>query len=377
MNNINIKSNMTRNLNIMRYIPITCVDDQLAAMTYAALINRQTKSFDRLRLKQKLAMLYDARLEINVQAIDNIICIRYTVSHILEQYLPTSINNQAQELLDDALATNEFTIDEFNHICKQSQIALEHLYDNKQKLANMKMKQAIDGSGLEVSKEQMQQYYQSADYQKFCDWCKQLASAEVSNLDINNGKYNVQQKHTKLKYERHEYKQSDEQIIDMQLDQAYLAIAYQIDSPKRGVSAIANMVFGGDVYSRLFKIVREQLSLSYNIRSKCVDKTLITVSGGVNRQQIEQALAEIDKQLKHLQTKGFKEEFELAKTNMIARLKTSENLSSYHLESYNTNYVKGETITHEQALQIVDDVRYEDVAAVFTSFKKINVTIVH
>lgn len=95
----------------------------------------------------------------------------------------------------------------------------------------------------------------------------------------------------------------------MPVTQGKLALGFRTgitsDHPLYPALLLANAVFGGTTSSRLFRHVRERLSLCYYASSNCYrSKGLLSVSSGIDNGKAEVARAEILRQLHDLQEHG-------------------------------------------------------------------------
>ncbi len=104
-------------------------------------------------------------------------------------------------------------------------------------------------------------------------------------------------------------------------------------------AAIFNIVFGGDVHSRLFLNVREKHSLCYYVRSQYEPfKGFIYVFAGIDKARVELALKVIDEQLADLKKNLISdEELMYSKQSYINSLKEVEDNQNRQLDAF---YIK-------------------------------------
>lgn len=369
MNNINIKAKKTRTLNSMRYLEINSKYDPLYANLYSLMATKRTAKLTKHQLKIKLASLYDGRLSVISSVDNNIICIRYTLTSIMDQYLPQPISSEVDCLFADVLAGCSFSDEEIIATARELSLYVKSFYDNKQNIANSKLAKLIDVSGLQLSSTEIIDFYQNPDVSGVKNWMATLDACEQVNLNFNSGDEHVTQTSTKLNYQPKDYKRDNGAIIDLKLDQTYLAFGYKLASTNVTINNLANLIFGGGVYSKLFKVVREEHNLSYNIRSTLQTENLITISGGVNNEKLELAESEIDKQIASLKKGQFEAELELAKTNYIENLKRSKSNEMAYISMYGDNYLKGANRTHQSIIEEINNVTSEDIQAVFNQME--------
>lgn len=128
---------------------------------------------------------------------------------------------------------------------------------------------------------------------------------------------------------------------------------------------VFNACFGGNTASRLFRTVREQMSLCYYATSM-TEKTkgVIAVASGIENDSEPQARAEILHQLEDIQQGGLtEEEVEAAKRSVMASLCTMFD-SPLQLENfYQTQAVTGLTETLEELIDRIGQVSRADVTA--------------
>ncbi len=370
MNNINIKSKKTRTLNSMRYIQIDSKYDPFYANIYCIMASKRTNQLTKNELKVKLASLYDARLSVTQSLDNNVISIRYTLTSIIDRFLPQTISAEVDELFNQILEDVEFTDDELINASRELSLYVKNYYDNKQNIANSKLGELIDSSNMKLSMEEVISFYENPDPQRIKAWIKTVTDSEQVFLHFNNGAEEYEQQQTKLKFEVKEYVTVADQTIDIGLDQTYIAIGYQMATDNVTLNNIANLIFGGGVYSKLFKVVREEHSLSYNIRSSLLTENLIAVSGGINNEKVDLAVSEITNQLERLRAGDFEVELELAKTNYIENLKRNKSNEMAYISMYGDNYLKGENRTHESIINEIETIGLEQVQAAFETMMK-------
>ena len=98
---------------------------------------------------------------------------------------------------------------------------------------------------------------------------------------------------------------------NMEVTQGKLGVGYAVDSQDRDAVFVMNTMFGGTSNAKLFLNVREKLSLCYYASSTYHRaKNLITVSSGIEFENYQKALDEIQAQLEAMK-RGEWEEWEL------------------------------------------------------------------
>ncbi|HOK55928.1 MAG TPA: pitrilysin family protein [bacterium] len=98
---------------------------------------------------------------------------------------------------------------------------------------------------------------------------------------------------------------------------------YSYQDERKYPLSILNVILGGNMSSRLFNRIRENLGLAYEIRSfirQYKDTGIYNISAGVSGENLEKAMVEIVKELKEIKEKGVKEdEVERAKRFLISQ----------------------------------------------------------
>lgn len=369
MNNINIKSKKTRTLNSMRYVEISSKYDPLYANVYSLMATKRTANLSKHQLKIKLASIYDGRLSVTSGVDNNVICVRYTLTSIIDKFLPQAISGEVDELFADVLTGCEFDDSEIISAARELGLYVKSYFDNKQNIATSQLAQLIDQSGYQLSRDEIIEFYQNPHIDRIKTWITELSNSEQITINFNSGEQHVNQEYTKLNYQLKSYKHTDDEVIDLNLDQTYLAFGYQLATSNVTHNNIANLIFGGGVYSKLFKVVREEHNLSYNIRSTLQTENLIIVTGGVNNEKLELAVSEIESQLATLKAGNFEEELKLAKTNYIENLKRSKSNEMAYISMYGDNYLKVANRTHETIIDEINNVTSSDIQAVFNQME--------
>lgn len=376
MNNINIKSKKTRSLNKLCYVKIRNKYDPFYANIFCLLNSKRTTKNSKLELKIKLAKMYDGNLSVTQSIENDILVIRYSLTSILDQFLPESISNEVDELFVEATSTFEFSDKEILEAARELKLYVKNFYDNKQNIANSKLGVLIDCTDSKLSMEEVLEFYQNPDVEATQKWIKNIKNAKFLQLNFNDGNERGEIQSSTLKPTIKDYRLAPNESIELGLDQAYIAIGLKVSSHNLTINNLANMILGGSVFSKLFKVVREEHSLSYNIRSTLQSENLIRISGGVNNEKLELALAEIDQQLKILKQGDFASEFELAKTSYIESLKRSKSSEMAYLSMWSDSYLKGVLRNHHQVIKEIEEASIEDIIKVYRELEKLATVVV-
>lgn len=98
-------------------------------------------------------------------------------------------------------------------------------------------------------------------------------------------------------------------VQPMEVAQSKLYLSLKADIKNRYAAYVMCNLFGGDVSSKLFTVVREKLSLCYYCSSSVdTEKGTMTVESGVEEENVEKAKEEILRQLGELQNGNFTDE---------------------------------------------------------------------
>lgn len=127
---------------------------------------------------------------------------------------------------------------------------------------------------------------------------------------------------------------------------------------------VFNTAFGGGMTGKLFAVIREKMSLCYDIGSSYSgSKGILTVSAGIDFDKEETVVQEVLHQLQLCQQEQISEQ-ELcnAKQALISQLKTTHDSPSAIENYYGTTYLSGLGMTPQQYLDAVEQVTREQVA---------------
>ncbi|MCS7179865.1 MAG: insulinase family protein, partial [bacterium] len=99
--------------------------------------------------------------------------------------------------------------------------------------------------------------------------------------------------------------------------------AYSFEDEKRYPLSVLNVILGGNMSSRLFNRIREELGLAYEIRSfirQYQDTGIFNISAGISPENLEKTVVEIMKELKKIKEKGLKDdEVERSKRFLVSQ----------------------------------------------------------
>lgn len=144
-----------------------------------------------------------------------------------------------------------------------------------------------------------------------------------------------------------------------------------VSDPMYPALLVANAMFGGTTNSRLFRNVREKLSLCYYAGSSLARlKGLLIVSCGVDPAHFKQVSEEILYQLSELQQGEFSaEEFEAARKSVLNELRSALDEQSKLCMQWLLQRAAGETFEPETLIERVSEVTEGMVAAAAMEIK--------
>lgn len=159
------------------------------------------------------------------------------------------------------------------------------------------------------------------------------------------------------------------EILDVA--QSKMVMAYKFTDDKEPAVKIMNALYGGTTFSKLFVNVREKLSLCYYC-SASLDmlKGAMVVDSGVEKENIEKAQSEIDRQMGEMASGNFTDE-ELAEAilSKVNNLR-SVNDSPYSLAKwYLQKLYEGDCCSPEEEISRLQAVQRNDVVEAAQSMK--------
>lgn len=160
-------------------------------------------------------------------------------------------------------------------------------------------------------------------------------------------------------------------VQPMEVAQSKLYLALKADIKNRHAARVMCDLFGGNVTSKLFTIVREKLSLCYYCSSSVdTEKGTMTVESGVEEENVEKAKEEILRQLGELQNGNFTDE-ELQKLKTMyenacgAYYDTINNVSNW----YTARILENDIESPEEWLKKLLSVTREEIVEAARSFR--------
>ncbi len=140
----------------------------------------------------------------------------------------------------------------------------------------------------------------------------------------------------------------------------------RLDHEKNFVFQVANVILGGGISSRLFQEIREQRGLVYSVfsyHSSYHDTGIFCIYAGLSKQNVNEVLELILKQVKDIQLNGVKdEELQRAKDQLKGNLYLSmENVSTRMSRLGKSQLYLGKVIPPEEIIEKVNKVTIADI----------------
>ena len=154
---------------------------------------------------------------------------------------------------------------------------------------------------------------------------------------------------------------SESETLDV--SQSKLLLVFKTELDMHSPFMMMSDLFGGDVFSKLFMVVREKLSLCYYCHSRFVtSKKIITVECGVEKDNIEKAKVAILEQLEEIKKGNFSDE-DMDKARLSTRnsLKALSDRVSSISNWYLTNLLLDVNNTPDEEADKYDAVTREEI----------------
>lgn len=176
-------------------------------------------------------------------------------------------------------------------------------------------------------------------------------------------------------------------IVYKDIEQAHLKLgfpAFSYFDKEIFPLSLASAVFGECMSSRLFMNIREKNGLCYNIYSsidRYQDCGLFSISSGLDKNRVYEAIELIKKELEDVKKNGITEtELQKAKSIIIGRmdvaLEDTSNLAEFYCRQY---LLQNRIITPEEKKNIINKVTLDEVNDIINKvidFNKINLAVI-
>lgn len=375
MININLPSKKTWGKTRKFYTLLNDKYDQEYARVFTLLNNRMTKNNNKQELDIKLANLYDGKIIVSSYTKGNILIINYSISCILDNFLPMAIANDGIALFDELLQYQKFQPKDIYNAIDELKLSINQSFENNENVASFTLNNNLYPD-YTLTEFELTEFYNNFSIDKFEKWQSELSFTESFDFSFNCLPESLEYSKISLPFEFYEPNQFNNYIVKKQTSQCNVCIAFKLPEDDIIINNLINYIIGGDVFSKLFKIIREELSLSYNISSYLKNRNLIIINGGINIDSIDLALSKIEDIINDVKIGKFKQEFELGKIKYLELVKRNQNQPTYLLNFHEDNFLFNQTMTVDDLLNKISQVEYSTVMKYTQDIKKIGQVIV-
>lgn len=324
----------------------------LRAFLSNVMVSKSPLYDSRKKLNEALDDLYGATLSERTfrQGLQSII--EFSITFINHKFTTEPLLENVLKLLKDVvfghknLSKTEFLIEK--KIAKEKILAFQN---NKTSYAlNRMIEIMFEGTNQSLMSLGKLEDIESVSYNEMNNYYKKfikspydvLISGDFNDSDVKLINSYFKGTNTKVEIIDYDNKEPNyrEVIEHDKINQAKVNIGYLLPVRYKDndfyEAAIFNIVFGGDVHSRLFLNVREKHSLCYYVRSQYEPfKGFIYVYAGIDKLRVELALKVIDEQLEDLKKNLISdEELMYSKQSYINSLKEAEDNQNRQLDSF-------------------------------------------
>lgn len=324
----------------------------LRAFLSNVMVSKSPLYDSRKKLNEALDDLYGATLSERTfrQGLQSII--EFSITFINHKFTTEPLLENVLKLLKDVvfghknLSKTEFLIEK--KIAKEKILAFQN---NKTSYAlNRMIEIMFEGTNQSLMSLGKLEDIESVSYNEMNNYYKKfikspydvLISGDFNDSDVKLINSYFKGTNTKVEIIDYDNKETNyrEVIEHDKINQAKVNIGYLLPVRYKDndfyEAAIFNIVFGGDVHSRLFLNVREKHSLCYYVRSQYEPfKGFIYVYAGIDKLRVELALKVIDEQLEDLKKNLISdEELMYSKQSYINSLKEAEDNQNRQLDSF-------------------------------------------
>lgn len=375
MINIDLPAKTTWGITRSFVVETTSGYDVEYARILCILAKRSTRNLDKQQLRLHTANLYDTILNVTSHQRSNALIIRYSLSAIRDQYLPTNIKSLCLELFAELMLKKDYTPQEVITAVDEIKLYNNQLFESNEYISELQLSHLLFPDNI-LSEEMIKDFYSSFVVDDFLKW--------LNKLDLSNN-YDFSYNHTNVKFKQlfvpFEYKISKPIAtkgiqIDKGSSQGNIAIAYQLPTKERIINNVINLILGGDVFSKLFKIIREEQGLSYNISSYLFANDILVIKGGVNIDKVAQVVLEVETIIEYMAQGDFGSELELAKIKYIENIRRSINHEAFHLKNYTDNYLLHENLNSTKIIEKIENCDINVISDHIQGIKKIGQVIV-
>lgn len=157
----------------------------------------------------------------------------------------------------------------------------------------------------------------------------------------------------------------------LDIEQSKLVILFKSDLRNKSALMVMSSLYGGTESAKLFKVVREEMSLCYYCYTRLgYNKGIMTVESGVDRKNLEKTEAECLNQLNEIVKGNFTDEdIEKTKLSLLNSFSSVNDGVSTTLNWYFARIMDKDVITPEEMAERVNAVTREEIIEAAASMK--------
>ncbi len=374
--------NISKN-NIISQIKVikkTCGADKFKLKLISEMLKLETNTLNKNEFAVVKAENYDLSFNIVQADLFNHLIWEHRVEYI-DQMFVTELNLQeVEKLFIDYLNNQKLNEQDFNVVMNSQKVRLNLLKNDYTKYASRISLDAVyqaDEQYLTLTEqEQLIENLTLADLEQYLKTIE-IESSYIFHKTNSENTLEIARDVNSLTIKRYEYSNEySEEEYDLEIDQAKVNVIYEFTKNYTRIEqTIFNLVFGGDSFSKLFVNVREAHSLCYYVNSKVINRDLIKVQTGVNRENIEKVIGLIDDQLTAIKL-GNVEELVNAKDKLISLYSSIENDYYSRKALIERNIINQENDTIESLIAEINAIKPELIVEMANNTKKIKRVVV-
>ncbi len=365
------ETSKSKKLIVAKFIEKKSKYDSVNLQLFAMAMNLASEYYTKKEFTSEMLACYDAKIFIKISEVQNFNKVSYNLEFINEKFLPNKIEDQITSVFNNFLVSKEIEQATFNQILDEYKLIIDSYLESRQNSIKLEVIESISEDPYQIKITEIKEYLKVVKINDLQPIINQIKNANgylfSSNyekfdlpIDLNDGEIDIK---------INEFKNTENIVINKSLKQAYISIPLKINVPSSSHMIIVNSILGGDVSSKLFKIIREQMNYSYNIRSSVQAKNLITINGGVNVDNIDKIFKQINLIIEKLQAGYFDDEFISSKINYISELKMHSDSFGLQNNIVNNNYVNGEELEFDNIIEKIKNIDKDEILECFKTIE--------
>ncbi|MGL4590117.1 MAG: insulinase family protein [Mycoplasmatales bacterium] len=366
----------------VKVFPKTTKLDSLYAGIMADLLNRQVDAYSKQDFLLKQLELFNVIAKFGANNLENLLSFSLGFNYVNPIYV--NVKDYEKEIFDffeECLSNTNFIQEDVQRQIDLKKKHVKSLIDNKDSFTRrMMLDQIFEENEFYLTLDEYITALEEFDYVKFLEFTKKVMSIETgywiwqtSSEEIPVAPKQLFTPTVKQNYQLLSPSSASFTknlgIADAQVD---IALAYQMpnDEFTDYEMAIFLKIYGGEMYSKLFTVVREKHSLCYSIRATKVSNQVVMVTTAVNPDKVDFAIELIDQQLGEIQAGNFETEFKLAQEMLIKQYLSHQNEMSTIRAIIQSNYLKDKELDITKIVQQIEEVSIERVQALANALKR-------